>query len=297
VRMATMGGRATVVSAEGRFDVETASRGRFPPDPSGVYERWEEFRDWAAETGPPDDAPLDAEAAGVDPAHLGAPSPAPRQVFAIGRNYRDHAAEGGFSPPDSLVVFTKFPSCVVGPHTPLVLPSDRVDWEIELVVVLGRRAEHVTAEDAWSYVAGLTVGQDYSERTLQFAGPHPQFSLGKSFAGFGPTGPWLVTPDVFRDPDDLELECTINGERVQKARTSSLIFPVPELIARLSAVCPLLPGDLIFTGTPAGVGVARTPQRFLVPGDEVVSRIEGIGNLHQRCASAGTATHPTRREE
>ncbi|MGA6160354.1 fumarylacetoacetate hydrolase family protein [Stenotrophomonas sp. NPDC087984] len=212
-------------------------------------------------------------------------SPTPRQVFAIGLNYRGHAEEASLAAPESPSVFTKFATSLTGPDTQLRLPSGRVDWEAELVVVMGRRAEHVAAGDAWSYVAGLTAGQDYSEREVQSVGPVPQFSLGKSFPGFAPTGPVLVTADEFADPDDLAIECLVNGESVQKSRTSSMIFPVPELIARLSAVCPLLPGDLIFTGTPAGVGHARTPQRYLRPGDEVITRIEGIGQLRQTCVA------------
>jgi 2-keto-4-pentenoate hydratase/2-oxohepta-3-ene-1,7-dioic acid hydratase in catechol pathway len=130
-------------------------------------------------------------------------------------------------------------------------------------------------------VAGLCVGQDISERITQMQSSAPQFGLGKSFPGFAPMGPWLVTPEEFVNPDDLELGCSINGEEVQKGRTGDLIFSVPSLISKLSAVLPLLPGDVIFTGTPAGVGLGRTPQRFLADGEELVSHIEGIGELHQ----------------
>ncbi|WP_435848548.1 fumarylacetoacetate hydrolase family protein [Streptomyces javensis] len=278
MRTTTRAGRMCLVTGEAVIDVEQASAGRFPADPLTVFQEWDAFRSWAAAL----------EVAGVQaPAGPdGGVSPTPRQVFAIGLNYRDHAAEAGLSLPESPSVFTKFATSLTGPDTRLRLPGGRVDWEAELVVVMGRRAEHVTPKDAWSYVAGLTVGQDYSERDVQSVGPVPQFSLGKSFPGFAPTGPVLVTPDEFADPDDLAIECLVNGESVQKARTSSMIFPVPELIARLSAVCPLLPGDLIFTGTPSGVGHARTPQRYLRPGDEVVTRIEGIGQLRQTCVAA-----------
>lgn len=179
--------------------------------------------------------------------------------------------------------FTKFPTSLCGPFSPLVLPSGKVDWEVELVAVIGRHAEHVPAASAWSHVAGLAIGQDYSERDVQGAGPAPQFCLGKSFPGFGPIGPWLVTPDELDDPDDLELVCEINGEQVQKGRTSDMVWPVPDLVSVLSSVCPLRPGDVIFTGTPAGVGAARSPQRFLSPGDVVVSRIDGIGEIRQQC--------------
>ncbi|WP_329397367.1 fumarylacetoacetate hydrolase family protein [Streptomyces lydicus] len=277
MRTTTRSGRMCLVTGENVIDVERASAGRFPADPLAVFERWPEFVEWAEGT-------TDGPVAPVGPA--GAPSPAPRQVFAIGLNYRDHAEESGLGLPDSPATFTKFVTSLTGPQTQLRLPSAFVDWEAELVVVIGRRTERVMAEDAWRHVAGLTVGQDFSERIVQSAGPVPQFSLGKSFPGFAPTGPVLVTADEFTDPDDLEIECLINGESVQKSRTSSMVFGVGELMARLSAVCPLLPGDLIFTGTPAGVGAARTPRRFLRPGDEVVTRIEGIGRLRQSCIRA-----------
>jgi len=131
-------------------------------------------------------------------------------------------------------------------------------------------------------VAGLTIGQDISERVIQTRGPGPQFSLGKSLPGFGPVGPWLVTVDEFRDPDDLELGCTVNGSLMQKGRSSALIFSVPRLIAELSSVLTLFPGDVIFTGTPSGVGAGRSPEVFLQPGDELVSWVEGIGEMRHR---------------
>ncbi|MEE4598105.1 fumarylacetoacetate hydrolase family protein [Streptomyces sp. DSM 41524] len=278
MRTTTRSGRMCLVTGEAVIDVEQASAGRFSADPLAVFEEWDAFRSWAAK--------LEPTGAHGSTGPDGSVSPTPRQVFAIGLNYRGHAAEASLAAPESPSVFTKFATALTGPDTQLRLPSGRVDWEAELVVVMGRRAEHVAAGDAWSYVAGLTAGQDYSEREVQSVGPVPQFSLGKSFPGFAPTGPVLVTPDEFADPDDLAIECLVNGESVQKSRTSSMIFPVPELIARLSAVCPLLPGDLIFTGTPAGVGHARTPQRYLRPGDEVITRIEGIGQLRQTCVAA-----------
>jgi 2,4-didehydro-3-deoxy-L-rhamnonate hydrolase len=135
-------------------------------------------------------------------------------------------------------------------------------------------------------VAGLCVGQDLSERVTQMASKPPQFSMGKSFPGFGPTGPWLVTPDEFEDPDDLELGCSIDGLQMQKSRTSNLIISVPQLVAKLSSSVRLLPGDLIFTGTPAGVGQGRNPQRWLAPGEELVSYVEGIGELRQHFTAA-----------
>ncbi|NBH02277.1 fumarylacetoacetate hydrolase [Amycolatopsis sp. SID8362] len=277
MKTTTRSGRMCLVADDRVIDVERASAGRFPADPLAAFERWDEFADWAR-------AIHDGPAGPAGPA--GSPSPAPRQVFAIGLNYREHAEESGLGLPESPATFTKFLGSLTGPETRLRLPSEFVDWEAELVVVIGRRAERAAAEDAWRHVAGLTVGQDFSERVVQSAGPVPQFSLGKSFPGFAPTGPVLVTADEFADPDDLAIECLVNGESVQKSRTSSMVFGVAELIARLSAVCPLLPGDLIFTGTPPGVGHARTPRRYLRPGDEVITRVEGIGQLRQSCVAA-----------
>jgi 2,4-diketo-3-deoxy-L-fuconate hydrolase len=279
MRIANVAGRLTLRRDGGDIDVERASGACFAADPQAVFERWDEFRAWAELA-----VTADAEAAPAvtDSDALGAPAPRPRQVFAIGLNYRLHAAESGHAVPREPPTFTKYPSSLTGPSGDIALPDGQVDWEVELVVVIGRRAHAVAAEDGWSHVAGLTVGQDISERVRQLAGPVPQFSLAKSFPGFGPTGPELVTPDEFADPDDLDLGCLVNGEVVQKGRTGDLIFPVPELIARLSAVVTLLPGDVVFTGTPAGVGLGRKPQRFLTPGDELMSYIEGIGVMRHR---------------
>ena len=271
MRLANYDSRATLLVPGGGVDVATASDGRFGPDPQSVYEDWPAFRAWA-ET-------QDTAAFEVDEDRLGPPVPAPRQVFGIGLNYRQHAAESGTPVPTSPTVFTKFPTCLTGPRTAVTLPSDRVDWEAELVVVIGTRAENVDVAEAWGVVAGLTVGQDLSERTVQLAGPVPQFSLGKSFPGFGPTGPAVVTTDELADPDDLEIGCELDGEPLQKDRTSGLVFSVPELVSRLSQVLPLLPGDLIFTGTPSGVGVARKPTRFLTRGSTLTTTIEGLGEL------------------
>jgi 2-keto-4-pentenoate hydratase/2-oxohepta-3-ene-1,7-dioic acid hydratase in catechol pathway len=184
--------------------------------------------------------------------------------------------------PDVPATFTKFPASLSGPFDDIEIVGDTVDWEVELVAVIGIRADRVNESNGWSHVAGLTVGQDISDRTLQFAAG-AQFSLGKSRRGFGPMGPWLVTTDEVNDPDDLALACAVDGETVQDARTSDLIFSVPRLVAELSAVLPLLPGDVIFTGTPAGIGATRQPARFLQPGQVLETRIEGIGTIRNRC--------------
>lgn len=278
MRIANVSGRLAIITETGAVDVAKASQDRFGPDVQAVYDRFDEFREWAESAQLPTGEP-------VEPEDLGSPAPCPRQLLAIGLNYGAHAAESGLAAPPSPAVFTKFVSSITGPVTEVVLPEGHVDWEVELVAVIGKRAERVAEADAWSYIAGLTVGQDISERVLQMVGAAPQFSLGKSLPGFTPMGPWLVTVDEFDNPDDLELSCAIDGETVQHARTTQLIFSVPALVAKLSAVLPLLPGDVIFTGTPAGVGLGRDPQRWLQAGEVLTSRIEGIGELRQTFVS------------
>lgn len=180
------------------------------------------------------------------------------------------------------MVFTKFAASLGAPFGDIRLSGDRVDWEVELVVVIGRTAVAVSPQAAWSRVAGLAVGQDLSDRAVQLRGAPPQFSLGKSFPGFGPVGPWVTTLDEVPDPAELTLTCTVNGETVQRGSTRDMVFGVPELISYLSGICPLQPGDLIFTGTPAGVGMGRKPERYLAPGDLLETSISGLGTLRHR---------------
>lgn len=278
MRIANLDGRLNILAAKGFIDVEKISEGQFDSAPALIYDRWAEFRAWAHT------APIDDVTPTINLDRLGPPSPAPSQIFAIGLNYAAHARESGFDHPASHPpVFTKYITSLSGPYSTVRLPVDgHTDWEVELVAVIGRHAFQIGQADAWDHVAGLTLGQDLSERILQTAATPPQFSLGKSYPGFAPTGPWLVTPDEFEDPDDIGLRCMVNGEEVQNGRTSDLIFNVPQLIANLSQILPLQPGDLLFTGTPSGVGLGRTPQRFLNPGDELVSMAENIGELRQR---------------
>lgn len=275
MRLANLAGRAVLVADDRAIDVDAASSGRFGPDVAPLYDSWDEFRAWAAGVD------MGAATSPVDRSLLGPPSPRPRQVFGIGLNYREHADETGQEVPRIPATFTKFPTCLTGPYAEVTLPSRYVDWEVELVMVIGRTAHRVGENDAWSHVAGVTVGQDLSERVVQRAAG-AQFSLGKSYPGFGPTGPWLVTVDELADPDDLELRCTLDDEVVQHARTADMITPVPGLIRVLSDVVALQPGDVIFTGTPSGVGVARDPRRYLAPGQVVESWIEGIGTMRNR---------------
>jgi 2,4-diketo-3-deoxy-L-fuconate hydrolase len=276
VKLANIGGRAALVLGDEIADVATISDGRFGPDPMGLYDDWDAFTGFAA-TVTSSTAPLEM-------ATLGNPVPRPRQVFAIGLNYRSHAEESGMAVPDVPATFTKFPSSLSGPFDDVEIHNGTIDWEVELVAVIGGYVDRVAEADGWNHIAGLTIGQDISDRTLQFAAGS-QFSLGKSRRGYGPIGPWLVTPDEVPNRDDLALGCSVDGDVVQDARTSDLIFSIPRLVAELSAICPLLPGDVIFTGTPAGVGVTSQPPRFLRPGSTLVTWIEGIGEITNRCVA------------
>ena len=285
MRIANCTGRLTLLDpaagpGEPRgLDVERASSGRFAANPQAVYPRWAEFREWAASASFDDAAP-------VDPDHLEAVTPRPPQVFAVGLNYRDHAAESGFELPTRPLVLTKYASSFTGPRGDIQLSPGNVDWEVELVAVVAVGGRDIPASAGWEHVAGLTLGQDISDRVTQFAAPPAQFGMGKSYPGFSPVGPHLVTVDELRtaglDPDDLELGCLVNGEDVQKSRTSAMIFPVPALIAELSTIVTLLPGDVLFTGTPSGIGASRTPPRFLAAGDELLTWCAGIGQMQHR---------------
>jgi 2-keto-4-pentenoate hydratase/2-oxohepta-3-ene-1,7-dioic acid hydratase in catechol pathway len=276
MKFASIRQRASVILDNGLgLDLETASSGRFSPDPASAYEQWDEILEWLGHA----DTSL---ATPFDEADLGNPSPRPRQVFAIGLNYAKHAAEGGYDLPTTPTVFTKFVSCLAAPFVTVDLPEDgRTDWEVELVVAISKEAHDIRADQAFDHIAGFTIGQDISERRTQRQGPAPQFSLAKSFPNFGPVGPFLVTLDELPDPNALELSCTVNGVEMQGANTSDMIFSVSELVAYLSSIVTLYPGDLIFTGTPHGVGAGRNPRVFLQPGDVLESTIAGIGTMRQ----------------
>ena len=277
-RLLTIAGRAAL-DVDGRwFDLARASGDDALADPLAAVTRFDELhalteRCRSGEAGPASGAVADAV--------LDAPVPRPRQVFGIGLNYADHAAESGMAAPPAPLTFTKFPSSIAGPTADVALSGPQVDWEVEVVAVIGRACHRVAAADAWGVVAGLTLGQDISDRTVQLTGVPPQFSLGKSFPAYSPIGPALVSLDAFADPDDIGLWCDVGDERMQDSRTSQLIFSIPTLVAYLSSICPLEPGDLIFTGTPSGVGMGRG--RFLVDGDVITSGAEGIGELRNRC--------------
>ena len=227
--------------------------------------------------------------AGLDPAagrplasvRLLAPVPRPGKIFAIGLNYADHIAESGMGAPERQVWFTKAQTSVNGPFDPVQVPrvSQAVDYEAEMVAVIGRRGKHISREDAAAHIFGYCVGNDVTERLWQHA--TPQWSLGKSFDTHAPFGPWITTADEV-DPHVLDIRCTVNGEERQSSNTRHLVFDVFDQVAHLSQAMTLEPGDVIFTGTPGGIGAAMTPRRFLKAGDVVRVEIEGLGAIENR---------------
>ena len=270
-RLANRAGQAVLLEGEDYWELGT--------DPMNALTRPQELHDRWANRG--------AANGQVSLVELGPPVPAPMQVFGYGLNYMDHIEELdredplGSAASEAPVVFTKFPTCLVGPAAPVQLVGGYCDYECELVVVIGTETSNVDENQAWDRLAGLMIGQDISDRQLQSAATPAQFNLGKSRTTFGPTGPALVSPDLVDNPDDLAISCRINGELRQSSRTSFLMRPVAEIVSYLSSILTLHPGDIIFTGTPGGVGHAQG--LYLKPGDVIRSEIEGLGALENTC--------------
>lgn len=221
---------------------------------------------------------------------LAAPLPRPGKLVCIGLNYRDHAVETGAEIPSEPVMFMKATTAVCGPEDDLILPpgSAHTDWEVELAVVIGRHGRHLSEAEAAAVVFGYTVMVDYSERVWQKE-RGGQWTKGKSYDRFAPLGPWLVTADEVPDPQALRLSLRVNGEVMQNGTTADMIFPVLRLVSAVSEFMTLEPGDVISTGTPAGVGMGMRPPRYLRPGDLVEAEVEAIGRQRQRVVAAGSA--------
>ncbi len=224
--------------------------------------------------------PVGGESVALEDVKLHAPIAHSGKVIGIGLNYEDHAAETGADIPEKPIVFAKYPNTITGPGDPIRIPkiTEQADYEAELAVVIGRSARHVEAENALDYVFGYMNANDVSSRDLQFS-EGGQWTRSKSIDTFAPIGPYLVTKDEIEDPQNLSVKCTLNGEVMQDGTTEKMIFSVAEIVAFLSTGMTLEPGDIILTGTPPGVGVARDPQVFLKDGDEVTIEIEGLGAL------------------
>ena len=232
-------------------------------------------------------ASTDAGPRALNEVDLRAPIARPGKVVCVGLNYRDHAEESGQPIPEEPILFPKFANSVAGPGDPIEIPPvvEQCDYEAELLVVMGRRATRVPEADAIDHVAGYACANDVSARDLQFRSA--QWMLGKAIDTFLPTGPWIVTPDELPDPQGLGIRCVVNGETLQDSSTKQMIFGVAELIAFITRTMTLEPGDVIATGTPPGVGMARKPPRWLVDGDEVTVEIERIGALTNRVRANG----------
>jgi 2-keto-4-pentenoate hydratase/2-oxohepta-3-ene-1,7-dioic acid hydratase in catechol pathway len=271
--------RLGAVRGEQVIDLGKASGGKLPADMIAFLSGGDEAMTLARKLA--QDAEADCALSDVT---LLAPVPVPSKVVAIGQNYMDHCREQGVEPPTSPVIFTKFSTAVVGPGAEIRWDPEltsKVDYEVELAVVIGRRARRVSEDEALDYVAGYTVCNDVSARNLQFG--DGQWVRAKSLDTFCPLGPWLVTRDEIPDPQNLAVRTTLNGEVMQDSTTAEMIFGVRELIAFASRAFTLLPGDVIVTGTPPGVGVFRDPPVFLKDGDEITVEVEGIGKLANRC--------------
>ena len=277
LKFACKDGRAQLVVGPDNHivDLERAGGGRFTSEPIDAFRRWAEVREFAATCTDPG-VPCSVH-------DLNAPSPWPSQVFGIGLNYRKHAEESGAPVPTSPLTFTKFPSSVGNPNADVPIVGGAVDWEVELVVVISTGGRDIAEADAWDHVAGVCIGQDISDRKLQMATQPPQFNLGKSRRNYSPFGPWLVDAKDLPGRDALEISCTVNGTEMQRETTDDLIFSVPQQISYLSGIVQLLPGDVIFTGTPGGVGMARKPPVFLKPGDVIESTLTGLSHTVNRC--------------
>jgi 2-keto-4-pentenoate hydratase/2-oxohepta-3-ene-1,7-dioic acid hydratase in catechol pathway len=238
----------------------------------------------------PEDGRIIVEAVPVDTIEFLAPVPQPPRIFGIGLNYADHAAETGREPPAIQTWFMKQITAVNAPYGLVQKPcvSDMLDFEVELVVVIGAEARHVPVERAYEVIAGYCVGCDYSVRDWQKA--TPTMIMGKGFNTHAPFGPVLVTADEIADLDQLRLRCYVNDQLMQEGCVADLIFKVPQMIAHLSTAFTLLPGDIIFTGTPAGVGIARTPPVYLFAGDTVRCEIDGLGMIENKIVDEVKAT-------
>ncbi len=274
MRLANSAGRATIIVDGHAVDVEQASGGSLGSDPMLLSDlaNHDELRAIEA-------AAVAADWPLADEALLLAPVPRPPKGFGVALNYKMHALESGRDLPTEPHLFGKTENCVCGPFDEIVVPAGltQIDYEAELVIVFGRTCKGATRDDAWSFLAGVTAGQDISDRGEQFRPPVKQFTIAKTYDTFGPIGPYLVTADSLPNPDGLEIEGRVSGEVMQHSNTSDLIFDVPALVVWLSRYITFQPGDLVWTGTPGGVGEARG--RFLHDGDVVETEIEGIGTM------------------
>lgn len=274
-KLANIKGRAALLNEESFYDLEKISEGNLSHDTTNALFHLEELDELSNKLN-------DLEATGkISEAEFDAPVSFPKNCYAVGLNYRNHAEEANMTIPEVPMVFTKHTSCLVGATADVEMRSNYVDYEAELVVVIGLSGKDISKDQAWNHVAGLCVGQDISDRPAQFASTPPMFNLGKSFDTFGPMGPALVSPDSLLNKESLVIECKVNDEIRQNDNTDDLIFDVPTIISYLSEIVTLNTGDVIFTGTPGGVGVSQG--KFLKDDDIITTSIKGLGTLTNKC--------------
>tara|TARA_E500000178_G_scaffold354441_1_gene423408 strand:- start:201 stop:1130 length:930 start_codon:yes stop_codon:yes gene_type:complete len=277
-KLANIGGRAALTNEVNYYDVETISGGSMSSDPMVLLGSSRELDELSLRLNEFDPTgPLDSVA-------LAPPVPRPGNCYAVGLNYRNHAEEANLPIPPVPMVFTKHTNCITGPTQDIVMKSDFVDYEAELVAVIGKDGKDISLRNAYDHIAGFCVGQDISDRPVQFSATPPQFNLGKSFDTFGPIGPVVTSLSGLQNYESLEIECEVSGELRQKDNTRELIFDIPALVAYLSEIVTLRSGDIIFTGTPSGVGAVSG--KFLRHGDILSTTIHGLGTLKNRCVRA-----------
>lgn len=279
LRLASIDSRAHLVVGDtpthcAVIDVAEASSGALPSDPMACFARWGELRAFASTTS--------VTATNVALERLDCPVPRPRQMFAVGLNYKRHAEEMGSPIPKQPLIFAKFQSSLNAPFSTIQIVGDTVDYESEVVVVIGAGGRDISPSSAWDHVAGLCAGQDVSDRALQYSGTPPQFSMGKSRTGFSPIGPWVADMAGVEDRNALRIGCSVNGERRQDTVITDMIFPIDQIVSYLSSICELYPGDVIYTGSPAGVGHGFKPPVYLKAGDVVETTLEGVGTMRHR---------------
>jgi 2-keto-4-pentenoate hydratase/2-oxohepta-3-ene-1,7-dioic acid hydratase in catechol pathway len=268
-------------------DTSTSHQGGFPQDIPALLQSadttWQLVADIVSWAKALPDSSGDSLRQPLDQVRLAPPLSNPSKVICVGLNYYDHCREQDLEVPARPILFAKFPSSIIGPEDEISWPSDassKVDYEAELAVIIRREGRHIPVDQAYDYVAGYTIVNDVSARDVQFA--DGQWIRGKSFDTFCPMGPYLLTADEVQDPHTLRVRCWVNGELRQDSNTRELIFKVPDLLAYISKTCTLMPGDVLITGTPGGVGVFRNPQVFLKTGDLVEIEIERLGRLRNR---------------
>jgi 2-keto-4-pentenoate hydratase/2-oxohepta-3-ene-1,7-dioic acid hydratase in catechol pathway len=278
LKFGVIGGRSHAILGDitSPVAVDIAQHTDLPADPMACFARWEDLRQAVTTLDP-------TLGRAVTLHDLDCPVPQPRQMFAVGLNYRKHAEEMNSQIPSQPLVFAKFQSSLNSPTGAIHITGGTCDYESEVIIVIAQGGRNIDRTRAWGHIAGLCVGQDISDRGLQYAGNPPQFSMGKSRQGFSPIGPWVADMSDNQRRDSLRVQCSINGELRQNTEINDMIFPIDQIVSHLSSICELYPGDVIYTGSPWGVGHGMKPPLYLKAGDVIETTLEGVGSMINRC--------------